>query len=109
MLIQLNGECMNEITCCSVDWISKFPDECEVLIARSLPSGEREANAVELCVVENELNAHVPISNDDSKNYDHDNDNVNCNNIAVYNSNLQIVSMAPVQTINKSLQFDKHS
>ena len=23
--------------CCDVSWISKFPDECEVLFARSLP------------------------------------------------------------------------
>ena len=31
MILDLNGF----PKCCDVSWISKFPDECEVLIARS--------------------------------------------------------------------------
>lgn len=35
MLIEFDNEICNQISCCTVDWISKFPDECEVLIART--------------------------------------------------------------------------
>ena len=45
MIIQFDEEYRNHETvkCCDVSWISKFPDECEVLFARSFvmkaPSG----------------------------------------------------------------------
>ena len=37
MLIQIDKEFKNDdmIFCCDVSWISKFPDECEVLFTRS--------------------------------------------------------------------------
>ena len=38
MLIQIDKEFKNNkrVFCCDVSWISKFPDECEVLFARHL-------------------------------------------------------------------------
>merc|ERR1712244_55779 len=37
MLIRIDGEFKNaaDVRCCDVSWISKFPDEAEVLFARS--------------------------------------------------------------------------
>ena len=35
MLIEIDADVCQELVCCSVDWISKFHDECEILIARS--------------------------------------------------------------------------
>lgn len=35
MLLEFDKTMCNKIVCCTVDWISKFPDECEVLIART--------------------------------------------------------------------------
>ena len=31
----------DSVYCCDVSWISKFPDECEILFARSVPTGRR--------------------------------------------------------------------
>ena len=35
MLMQINKDVVNTFICCSVEWISKFDYECEILIARS--------------------------------------------------------------------------
>ena len=37
MIIQIDEKYRSNrfIPCCDVSWISKFPDECEILIARS--------------------------------------------------------------------------
>eukprot|EP00485_Elphidium_margaritaceum_P012646 CAMPEP_0202699676 /NCGR_PEP_ID=MMETSP1385-20130828/12890_1 /ASSEMBLY_ACC=CAM_ASM_000861 /TAXON_ID=933848 /ORGANISM="Elphidium margaritaceum" /LENGTH=70 /DNA_ID=CAMNT_0049356667 /DNA_START=1 /DNA_END=210 /DNA_ORIENTATION=+ len=37
MIIQFDESYKNhkDVLCCDVSWISKFPDECEVLFARS--------------------------------------------------------------------------
>ena len=35
MLIELNKNAVKQFACASVDWVSKFTDECEVLIART--------------------------------------------------------------------------
>ena len=40
------------IICCDVSWISKFPDECEILFARSRYKGENNF----ACVVLDEVN-----------------------------------------------------
>eukprot|EP01084_Bolivina_argentea_P289449 497061_1 len=41
------------ITCCDVSWLSKFPDECEVLIARSAGNwGAAENNGFELNILD---------------------------------------------------------
>ena len=53
MLIELNSECIQQFICCSLDWISKFPDECEVLIARSLTRSESSSNSGQLSVIHN--------------------------------------------------------
>ena len=38
MIIEIDSKykTANDIKCCDVSWISKFPDECEILFARSL-------------------------------------------------------------------------
>ena len=38
MIIQIDKEFKNDdmICCCDVSWISKFPDECEILFTRSV-------------------------------------------------------------------------
>eukprot|EP01084_Bolivina_argentea_P304097 525120_1 len=38
MMIQINKEFMSNenVICCDVSWISKFPDECEILFVRSV-------------------------------------------------------------------------
>ena len=40
MMIHFEEEYRNygDVLCCDVSWISKFPDECEILFARSLGS-----------------------------------------------------------------------
>ena len=35
MIIEIDKSVRESFACCDVSWISKFPDECEVLIARS--------------------------------------------------------------------------
>eukprot|EP01084_Bolivina_argentea_P058240 106345_1 len=35
MVIQMNESVRKTFCCCDVSWISKFPDECEILIARN--------------------------------------------------------------------------
>ena len=35
MLIEFDKNSANRLICCKVDWISRFPDECEILIART--------------------------------------------------------------------------
>ena len=51
MLIEMDGNVANQFTCCSVDWISKFPDECEVLIARTDGIDESTDNPARLKVI----------------------------------------------------------
>ena len=36
MMIEIDKDYKKFVTCCDVSWISKFPDECEILFARSL-------------------------------------------------------------------------
>ena len=38
MMIQFDEKCREDcmVFCCDVSWISKFPDECEIVFARSL-------------------------------------------------------------------------
>ena len=108
MVIELNSECVNQLICCSVDWISKFPDECEVLIARSLPNNERQANVVQLSVIENKA---IATNENDSKvnqTKESDDDETKSKDDKCA-TNLQHVSMRPVQTVNKSLQFDEQT
>ena len=45
MLIEMSEKVLDKFLCCSVEWISKFPDEFEVLIARSK---NRETNAASM-------------------------------------------------------------
>ena len=35
LLIEMDNNIINKFICCNVTWISKFPDECEVLIGRT--------------------------------------------------------------------------
>ena len=55
MLMQMSSDIINSFKCCSVEWLSKFDYECEVLIARSK---EANSNAVKMQVTdyEKELN-----------------------------------------------------
>ena len=36
MMLQIDPSYKEKVKCCDVSWISKFPDECEVLFARSI-------------------------------------------------------------------------
>lgn len=36
MIIQIDPNFKKKGYCCDVSWISKFPDECEILFARSM-------------------------------------------------------------------------
>ena len=36
MSIEMNQNLIKNFICCTVDWISKFPDECDILIARTM-------------------------------------------------------------------------
>ncbi len=51
MLIQIDKEMRNFFVCCDVSWISKFPDECEILISRSIGDGWRN-NSFSLSVLD---------------------------------------------------------
>ena len=47
MLIEMDKNICNQFICCSVVWISKFPDECEILIARSIPKNNNCNNPLD--------------------------------------------------------------
>ena len=51
MMIEFDKEYKNNkyhVFCCDVSWVSKFPDECEVLFARSLfGDGKFQCNVVD--------------------------------------------------------------
>eukprot|EP01083_Nonionella_stella_P086510 240391_1 len=55
MIVTIDKEFKNEhgVKCCDMSWISKFPDECEVLFARSL---EYKANNGFVCDVMDDTN-----------------------------------------------------
>ena len=36
MIIEIDENSMRQLNCCDVSWISKFSDECEILVARSI-------------------------------------------------------------------------
>ena len=55
MLIEIDGNVANQFVCCSVDWISKFPDECEVLMARTDGIDELTDNPARLQVIQNHI------------------------------------------------------
>ena len=60
MMIHIDEEYRNDkwsVYCCDVSWISKFPDECEILFARSLPT-----NINFKCVILDEENGIQTIS-----------------------------------------------
>ena len=50
MMMELNENIAQNFICCSVTWVSKFRDECEILIARTVNT----TNAATLSVVEHE-------------------------------------------------------
>ena len=61
MMIQFDKEYKADrsVYCCDVSWVSKFPDECEILFARSLTwvswddwSGQTADNEFECIVVD---------------------------------------------------------
>ena len=56
MLIEFAKDTVNQFVCCNVTWISKFPHECEILIARNDGIGagglNDERNRFDLRVVE---------------------------------------------------------
>ena len=51
MLIELDEKCSHKFECCCVSWISKFPDECEILISRSI-ADDSWTNKAKLTVVD---------------------------------------------------------
>ena len=54
-LIEINDDkFINNVRCSSVDWVSKFPDECEVLIARS---DETNATKFDLKVIGQQIHS----------------------------------------------------
>ena len=85
----------NRIKCCSVDWISKFPDECEVLMARSDLKNDKKFDLILLddqkydfdYGFDGNMNVNIVLlsletqetksDNDDSDTDDNDNDNDN--------------------------------
>ena len=77
MLLEFDKNICNGIVCCTVDWISKFPDECEVLIARTdaYNSTRLDINTVAKNVHQRQLKA---IKNNNS--IDEDNNNIDHNN-----------------------------
>ena len=66
MLIQIGDQIINE-KChkfCSLEWISKFPDECEVLFARTW-NGHNGFNATSLQVIDYEYQLGLDENHDD--------------------------------------------
>ena len=47
MIIEFDQEHKSGVRCCDVSWISKFPDECEILFARSFRFNEFRCTVVD--------------------------------------------------------------
>ena len=85
MIFELDEDILHRFHCCSVEWISKFQDECEILIARSLDVG---SHASTLTIVDNEI--VIQDTQDEKKHEEtkHDQNNTHANK-----SRLQIVKV----------------
>ena len=85
MIIELTEDVCDEFVCCSVEWISKFKDECEILLARSIPYAHKSRGV--------DLGQHCLLSLKDK---------IMCNN-----GTLDVVSLSTVNTSNTGI-IGKH-